>query len=662
MPRFEITSPEGKKFEVSAPEGATEQDILAYARSQFAQGPSGEASIADRAKRSAGLLARSAGPVAAGALAGAAMGSVVPGIGTAAGAAAGAGAMTATQIIDSLIGTHGVDKVMDMLGLPKPETPTERVTGDVLGTMAGASGFAKGLEVLSRTGKPVASSVGALSAPPERLLKQLSATDYLLPAAGGAGAGHGIARESGAGPTGQFLSSLAAGAAAPGAIAVGKGVGGTLADVLATISASFGSKKGIERLARDAMTRITGADRERIARVLQGGTEYVPGAKPTVAEAVTEAQMGKPEQFGGALIRLQKELSGAPQIEDILPSVAKRQQMALEAPVVRMAGGNTPQERAAVLEAAKTIRDQETAPLREVALMKANLGTVSGGKIVGHINDVLKKPGEGIVTSTQKVLGAIRDKIAEAAAKRGGRLDAEDLYAIRKTDINDVVSGLTKDLGASTKMHTADLAASVKSTIDDAIESAGGTGWKAYLKKYADLSREIDRMKVAGAIVEKMRSDAGKATPSQALKVLGTGEDALLKKSLGGPRATEIEQVFTPSQARKLRNIEKHLLRQEETGRIASGVKGQPPSEIVAGELPKLPTLLHRPMMAVNFALKMIARDANTPVVREVAMRMRDPKEFAKLLSLPYQHPKRRAAEEIAKRVMIATGMGQTQQ
>ena len=35
MPRYEITSPDGKRFEVTAPAGATQEQVLAYAQSQF---------------------------------------------------------------------------------------------------------------------------------------------------------------------------------------------------------------------------------------------------------------------------------------------------------------------------------------------------------------------------------------------------------------------------------------------------------------------------------------------------------------------------------------------------------------------------------------------------------------------------------------------------
>ena len=40
MPRFEITSPDGRKFEVNAPEGATPDQVLSYAQANF--GPAQE--------------------------------------------------------------------------------------------------------------------------------------------------------------------------------------------------------------------------------------------------------------------------------------------------------------------------------------------------------------------------------------------------------------------------------------------------------------------------------------------------------------------------------------------------------------------------------------------------------------------------------------------
>jgi hypothetical protein len=42
MADFDVTSPDGRKFRVTAPEGATQDDVLAYAKEQFAKAPQAE--------------------------------------------------------------------------------------------------------------------------------------------------------------------------------------------------------------------------------------------------------------------------------------------------------------------------------------------------------------------------------------------------------------------------------------------------------------------------------------------------------------------------------------------------------------------------------------------------------------------------------------------
>src|SRR5690606_32142009 len=64
MPNYIVTSPDGKKFRVTAPEGATQEQILAYAQSQFSQAPRvNEASppsrgVMEELGRQAGLAGR----------------------------------------------------------------------------------------------------------------------------------------------------------------------------------------------------------------------------------------------------------------------------------------------------------------------------------------------------------------------------------------------------------------------------------------------------------------------------------------------------------------------------------------------------------------------------------------------------------------------------
>lgn len=61
MPTYEITSPEGRKFQVTAPDGATQEQVMAYVQAQNAPYDAGTA-----AQRGAAEVAKEYGPVGAG--------------------------------------------------------------------------------------------------------------------------------------------------------------------------------------------------------------------------------------------------------------------------------------------------------------------------------------------------------------------------------------------------------------------------------------------------------------------------------------------------------------------------------------------------------------------------------------------------------------------
>ena len=384
----------------------------------------------------------------------------------------------------------------------------------------------------------------------------------------GAGALGGATGEQMGGDLGKIIGIVAGVAGVPAAQKVWKAISGGASDIAATVGAGFGNKASIEKLARESVTRSAGESAPKVVSALEKATEYVPGAKPTAGEAITQAQMGQPEQFGGALIRLQKDLYGAKGVEDVLPTVAK-------------------QQKAAVASHIATVKN-EAAPMREAALKAANAsGGIDPDGILYNINKTLTTPGQRSSDVVSKTLEAIKEKI-NSLLTPSGKIDAADLYTVRK-EIGTTIQKFSKETANWDKRLTGGLERSVQGFIDDAIEQAGGTGWKDYLRKYSEGMKGVE------------------------------AQDARLKEM-------------------KL---------------IASGVKGQPSAQLVAGEIPQPPTLLSRPMMLVNYALKAVAKDANTPVAKEIALRMQHPGEFAKLIALPPTDPKRRVAEEIAQKVLL---------
>lgn len=123
----------------------------------------------------------------------------------------------------------------------------------------------------------------------------------------------------------------------------------------------------------------------------------------------------------------------------------------------------------------------------------------------------------------------------------------------------------------------------VKDSIDDAIEQSGAVGWKQYIKAFERGMKPVD------AHMERLRAAAG----------------------------------------------------------ISKGVQGTAPEALVEETLPQIPTLLHRPTMVVNFALRLIGKDASDQVTRELANRLADPKGFLQIMSRGAEMPVRKRADKI---------------
>lgn len=237
MPTFEVTSPDGKTFEVNAPEGATQDQALEYAKQQFSQ-PSGM-------NRGLGLGLRAVGPVGAGMAVGALAGAPIGGVGALPGAVAGGAAMGVTQLLDSLLGTNYVQALMTKMGLPEPNTPTERVIQDVAGGMAQVPGAAQAGRILVSSGKPVAEAIG------RTLMERLGAQTA---AAGAASGGAGVTREAGGGPLAQAAVGTATALTPAG---IRGAIGGTRNAVTGRINQAFETPYAQEGLANEAQTGMT---------------------------------------------------------------------------------------------------------------------------------------------------------------------------------------------------------------------------------------------------------------------------------------------------------------------------------------------------------------------------------------------------------------------
>jgi hypothetical protein len=203
MADFEVTSPDGKKFRVTAPEGATQEQVLAYAQENFGKTEAGpEPSVLDRASRVAGLGARSLVTGVTG----------LPALVAEAPAWAlrtGIRAATGKETFPSPSAT--LQQKMTDVGLPEAETPVERFSTGVTSALAGTGGGIKAGEFLARNASPVVSKVGSVlsSQPGMQTASAITGTTAAT-----------TAHELGFGTIGQLIAGVVGGAA-PAAVTAG---------------------------------------------------------------------------------------------------------------------------------------------------------------------------------------------------------------------------------------------------------------------------------------------------------------------------------------------------------------------------------------------------------------------------------------------------------
>lgn len=205
MPKFRVTSPDGKTFEVNAPDGATEADALAYAKAQFDKQPpmTMEQPVAVKAGQEIGGVGRQLGLTARYAIEGPAQFAQIATEPIRQLAINPIARQFGSQGIGSL--SEGATSLANSLGLPQPEGANERTVGEATKLVAGAGGAG----LAGRAAQALPGVLGQVG--------QFFAANQAQNAMSAAGAGlaGGASKEAGASPTMQALAALGGGIAAP---------------------------------------------------------------------------------------------------------------------------------------------------------------------------------------------------------------------------------------------------------------------------------------------------------------------------------------------------------------------------------------------------------------------------------------------------------------
>jgi hypothetical protein len=222
MASYRITSPDGKSWDVTAPEGASQDQVLEYAKSQWGKSQPAQAAQQPVPPQQGDSLARQAGLFARSSMAGLAG---VPQIVTEPlrqmivdPFARAMGGSNSRSLVDMAGG------LADSMGLPTPRAGMESIVGKGVemgmgsAGMAGLAGKIGGL-VQSGAAKEVASSMGANMG-----------TQAASGAAGGMAGQQ--AKENGGGAFNQFASTVLGGLGGAGVMAAGKGIANAASNLM----------------------------------------------------------------------------------------------------------------------------------------------------------------------------------------------------------------------------------------------------------------------------------------------------------------------------------------------------------------------------------------------------------------------------------------------
>ena len=242
------------------------------------------------------------------------------------------------------------------------------------------------------------------------------------------------------------------------------------------------------------------------------------------------------------------------------------------------------------------------------------LRPLDAGAITSAIQTKLTQPGLRASSNVTKVLQTVQDDIANLTQKGGGVIDAHDLYTLRKEGINERIMQIMgqTDPKISAKV-TRKVLEEVRPLIDDAITTAGGTGWRDYLKTYSQGRQAIDQ-KAMAAQAAKLFQDS----PQEYVRLVrGNNPDAV--EAIFGPGSYDIFKEMgskMPTLEKVASNIERNA------GIEAAALQGKERlAEVITDvgrTFPRFPNLLSREAAFGNLTFAELERRLDKKVVAKL--------------------------------------------
>ena len=261
------------------------------------------------------------------------------------------------------------------------------------------------------------------------------------------------------------------------------------------------------------------------------------------------------------------------------------------------------------------------------ALRSVGIKPLEGAKIAQSIAGVANKPefaGNDLLAGAAK---NVADDIAKWTGG-GGVIDAVALDAIRKNSVNAAIQQLRPGVDATTQRNlAAGVLSKVKPLIDDALESAGGVGYKQYLADYAKGSRQIAERKLTGEALNLFK------TNKDAFVKLVQGETPEAVEKILGPGSYNIAKEVSENTLNVLQDQAAKVLRDAKiTSQVAGGQDAL--KQLLLDNMSKmrLPSYITAVAATTNKALSILENKIGAKTLSTLTEAMKTPEGAAALL------------------------------
>jgi len=264
-----------------------------------------------------------------------------------------------------------------------------------------------------------------------------------------------------------------------------------------------------------------------------------------------------------------------------------------------------------------------------LASMKAaGLQPLRPDTVLAHLRSASTDPKIAGHKQVQQVYKQVAEMMSDWVNQHGD-ISPEAMYSIRKWGVSSIVDDL---LGSQSqqakKKFAAGVIAKLNPVIDDAIEAAGGKGWKDYLKAHAAGMHKLEQQEFAAKALEMYKTN-----PKGFVELVkGNNPDAI--EAVFGPGSYDIAKEMGTNMG-VLQKVAGNIGRREEAERLAK--LGADEFKSIAATTSSrfhLPNLLSRPAAIANEAARLLEKRVDRKTLQLLTEGFKKGKSLEELLNV----------------------------